>query len=101
MPGKMLFVDTQLGSVINDEELKHSISMSNPTSEWLDSNLKTLDDFYNVYIKTYGSLPPLISKERPSPQMGGISVETDRRLPLFGYSVEDINMLILPMVKDG
>ena len=28
-----------------------------------------------------------------------IPVEEDRRLPMFGYTVETINMLVLPMVK--
>ena len=28
-----------------------------------------------------------------------VPVEEDRRLPMFGYTVETINMLVLPMVK--
>ena len=28
-----------------------------------------------------------------------VPVEEDRRLPMFGYTVETLNMLVLPMVK--
>ena len=30
---------------------------------------------------------------------GGV-IEEDRRLPMFGWTVEALNMLVLPMVKD-
>ncbi len=31
---------------------------------------------------------------------GGSIVEEDRRLAMFGYTAETINMLVLPMVKN-
>lgn len=30
----------------------------------------------------------------------GSRVEQDRRLPMFGYTVETLSLLVLPMVKD-
>ena len=101
MPGKILLVDTKLGSIIGDEQLKCELSMKQPVSKWINQHLKTLPDFYECYLDEHGQAPDLISKDRTSPQMGGLSVETDRRMPLFGYSVEDLNMLILPMLRDG
>ena len=67
----------------------------------MSEGMKSLADFYEHYAHENGGITPdLISRERSSPHMGGISVETDRRLPMFGYSVEDINMLVLPMVSE-
>ena len=101
MPGRMLLVDTKLGSIIKDEELKHKIATSRPVQQWLDQNLLNLGHFRDEYSKKYGKVPDQISRERESSSMGGRSVETDRRLPLFGYSVEDLNMLLLPMVANS
>ena len=98
MPGRMLLVDTQLGSIINDDELKRTISTLRPVETWLEDNALTLGNLRDAYMKKHGTKPDLISHERESLSMGGRSVETDRRMPLFGYSVEDLNMLILPMV---
>lgn len=101
MPGRMLLVDTKLGSIIKDEELKHKISTSRPVQKWLDQNLLNLGHFQKEYSKKYHQVPDQISRKRASSSMGGRSVETDRRLPLFGYSVEDLNMLLLPMVANS
>ena len=101
MPGRMLLVDTEIGSVIKDEELKHQLSNLRPISHWLEKNLYTIDDFQKRYESDYGRLPEVIPSFRESPHLGGKSVETDRRMPLYGYSVEDLNMLLLPMVRDG
>lgn len=98
MPGRMLLVDTKLGSIIKDEELKRNIATSRPVGKWINEHLLTLSDFRDAYVKKYGKVPDEISRQRESMTMGGRSVETDRRLPLFGYSVEDLNMLLLPMM---
>jgi len=98
MPGRMLLVNTKLGSIINDGELKHEISTARPVKKWIEENLLTLEHFRDAYIKEHGKAPDDISQKRESLSMGGRSVETDRRMPLFGYSVEDLNMLLLPMI---
>ena len=101
MPGRMLLVDTNIGSIIKDEELKQNISTQRPVKQWIEHNLLTLDNFRDSYIKKNGKGPDEISQERESLSMGGRSVETDRRMPLFGYSVEDLNMLLLPMIVNS
>lgn len=98
MPGRLLLVDTQRGEVINDEELKYSISTRRPVTKWLKEGLFTLQHLHNAYNKDKG-LPEghtLVSKENPLE----ISIHYDRRLPTFGYSVEDISMLVLPMIRN-
>eukprot|EP00795_Rhopilema_esculentum_P017640 gene17640-9284_t len=98
MPGRMLLVDTKLGSIIKDDELKHIISTARPVKHWIEENLLTLQHFRDAYMKKHAREPDEIPPERESSTMGGRSVETDRRMPLFGYSVEDLNMLLLPMI---
>ena len=101
MPGRMLLVDTKLGSIIRDEELKRKISTARPVRQWIEENLLSLDHFRDAYIQKHGKSPDEISQKRESLSMGGRSVETDRRMPLFGYSVEDLNMLLLPMIVNS
>lgn len=102
MPGKMLLVDTKLGAVVKDEELKLNVARKFPIAKWLKENSKTLTDFYDQYLIENHQLPNVISQQALVKNgVNGKPVETDKRLPLFGYSIEDINMLLLPMVRDG
>lgn len=41
-PGKMLLVDTKIGKVFSDEEIKQYYAKQQPYGEWLDSNLVEL-----------------------------------------------------------
>jgi hypothetical protein len=44
----MLLVDTKLGVVVEDEELKHQIACKYPVGEWLDKGIVTLADLHKV-----------------------------------------------------
>ena len=98
MPGRMLLVDTVLGQVIKDEELKHNLSTLRPVTKFLSTGLLTLKDIHKAYNVVKGLPKGTISYNK----MGSvnISVHNDRRLPAFGYSVEDISMLVLPMIRN-
>ncbi|CAB0001855.1 unnamed protein product [Nesidiocoris tenuis] len=103
-PGRMLLVDTKEKTMIQDVEIKRQIASSRPHSQWLQEQITmqelreaaalnvSKDGFVNGEIKPelYVSLP----KEDVSRIWGG-----DRRLSLFNYTIETINMLILPMMK--
>lgn len=54
-PGKMLLVDTVLGKIWQDEELKEVYTINQPYGEWLDSNLVELKDLKipNVRVEEY------------------------------------------------
>jgi glutamate synthase (NADPH) large chain len=79
-PGKILLVDTKIGAIIADEELKSQLSRMNPYGNWLRENRLELDD-----IK--------IRKSSAS--------EKCTKLPAwmcaFGYSNEDLSQIISPM----
>ena len=82
-PGKILLVDTQLGIIIPDEEVKDQLSRRNPYQMWLKENRMMMKD-----IK--------VKKRRPS------SIENfDKYSKVFGFSKEDMYEIILPMSNNG
>jgi glutamate synthase (ferredoxin) len=77
-------VDTEQGRIVADEEVKHQIATALPYRQWLDQNLIRLADV-------------------PDP---GILPEPDHETVLqrqlaFGYTFEDLRILMLPMARDG
>ncbi|NNK76411.1 MAG: glutamate synthase large subunit [Maribacter sp.] len=83
-PGKMFLVNMQEGRIVNDEEIKEKIAQRHPYKKWLDKNLVHLRDI------PYNDCPLFL---------GEASLE--KRKSVFGYSLEDINTIILPMGKTG
>ncbi len=83
-PGKMLLVDLEQGRLVPNEEIKSQLAARRPYGEWLKQNQITLD-----------SLPEPTRVQ-----------ETDHATVLvrqrcFGYTDEDIRMLIAPMASAG
>ncbi|XP_070567565.1 uncharacterized protein [Ptychodera flava] len=97
-PGRMLLVDTKVGAVINDEELKMNVANLRPVSHWLQEQI-TLNDLRAAHQNTMVN-GPVVNGIADDGDHGYEPVETDRRLVMFGYTVEHINMLVLPMVKN-
>lgn len=82
-PGKMIIVDTYTGKIYSDKEVKAELANAFPYREWLNKNCINLDDISSGRSVT-----------------NGIS-NYETLLKIFGYSVEDINMLINPMASDA
>ncbi|MFO1463916.1 MAG: glutamate synthase large subunit [bacterium] len=83
-PGKMFLVDIQQGRIIDDTELKHQLASAQPYGEWLQQELVALE-----------ALPA--SPHLPEPDHATVT----KRQAMFGYSVEDINLLMRPMAANG
>jgi glutamate synthase (NADPH) large chain len=83
-PGKILLVDTQEGRLITDEEIKHKISNQKPYAEWVENNRITLKQ---------------LKPKRPV-EVGMTDKHLHEMQLLFGYTNEDIENLIIPMVND-
>ncbi len=81
-PGKMFLVNMEAGRIINDEEIKEEITKRHPYKKWLKDNLVHLKDI------PYNDCPLFL---------GEASLE--KRKSAFGYTLEDINTIILPMGK--
>ena len=83
-PGKMLLADLTEGRIIPDEELKQRLSSRQPYGQWLNENQLTLDQ-----------LPE-------PPRMYSTEHDTIlKRQRAFGYTDEDVRMIMLPMAAQG
>lgn len=92
-PGKMLLVDTVEGRVVDDRELKLSTSQRADFAAWLEQQMLRLPEIVDaVRAKTGNAIAPKLDNERLS---------TDPKLLSFGYTVEQISLLMLPMVAEG
>src|SRR5216117_2964027 len=83
-PGRMFLVDTEEGRIVADEELKQKIAIEQPYREWLDRNLIRLKD-----VPDPGISPPLDHESIIQRQLA------------FGYTFEDLRILMLPMAREG
>lgn len=84
-PGKMLIADMDEKRIIGDEEVKRIVCQRLPYKDWLKEHLTTVE-----------SLPG-----RPDNGMGMDQRSLLNRQQLFGYSREDLKVIIAPMVQDG
>jgi glutamate synthase (NADPH/NADH) large chain len=82
-PGKMFLVDIEQGRIIEDDEIKDSLAKSAPYSEWLHAGIMKLNE-----------LPPREHIIYPHSSVV-------RRQRAFGYTEEDLRILITPMAKNG
>jgi glutamate synthase domain-containing protein 2/glutamate synthase domain-containing protein 1/glutamate synthase domain-containing protein 3 len=82
-PGKMLLVDTDQGRIIDDEELKRTLATGKPYRAWIDRTRISLEDLP-------APAPPQRSK-----------VSLLDRQQAFGYTQEDLKVILAPMVLTG
>jgi len=82
-PGKMLFINTESGRIVDDSEIKEGVSKKSPYGKW---NSRNLVDF--------GKLVTSVANNQKSEDI--IS-----SLKAFGYSREDLKMIIKPMAEDA
>ena len=83
-PGRMFLVDTKQGRIISDEEIKTHIATEKPYRQWLDEHMVEL-----------ASLPD--APELPEPDHKTVL----QRQQAFGYTFEDLRLLMVPMARDG
>ncbi|RKO97526.1 putative glutamate synthase Glt1, partial [Caulochytrium protostelioides] len=91
-PGKMLLVDTQEGRIVDDRELKMTIATRRPFQQWVAEHMVTLDDVRGWIAR---------SQRAGRHRLDKTPVASDRRMLAFGFTMEQLNMLVTPMVCDG
>jgi len=91
-PGRMLLVDTLKREFTSDDKIKNEICHLRPVQEWLN-NLITLNDLYTKFHSEAENTLSFIPKFT--------DINEDRRLQIFGYNIEIINILLLPMIKNS
>ncbi|MGB7359047.1 MAG: glutamate synthase large subunit, partial [Mycobacterium sp.] len=82
-PGKMFLIDTEAGRIVSDDEVKEQLAAAEPYGEWLHAgllDLKTLPD-----------------RARVAPNHESVV----RRQVAFGYTEEDLRILLAPMAASG
>ncbi len=83
-PGKIFLVDMKAGRIVDDAEIKRDLVNSRPWADWIEDNLIPLDD-----------LPSPANV--PQPDHTTLLV----RQQAFGYTVEDLKMILTPMAVSG
>jgi glutamate synthase domain-containing protein 2/glutamate synthase domain-containing protein 1/glutamate synthase domain-containing protein 3 len=83
-PGKMLLVDTVEGRIISDKEVKKQLYSRKPYELWLQENQITLDQLPDPPREHGTDHETILSRQRA-----------------FGYTDEDMRMIIGPMAEKG
>ncbi|MCZ6774628.1 MAG: glutamate synthase large subunit [Proteobacteria bacterium] len=83
-PGRIFLVDTERGRIVDDAELKQRYIDQYPFAEWLEKNHVSVD-----------ALPEPPHIHEPDHQT------VLQRQQVFGYTHEDLRLLMLPMARDG
>jgi glutamate synthase (ferredoxin) len=83
-PGRIFLVDTAKGRIVSDDEIKRDLASAHPYERWLADNLVDID-----------SLPDAPYLPRHSHE------SVLRRQHMFGYTQEDLRLLLAPMATDG
>jgi glutamate synthase domain-containing protein 2/glutamate synthase domain-containing protein 1/glutamate synthase domain-containing protein 3 len=82
-PGKLFLVDLEQGRIVEDEEVKRTVSTSRPYGEWYERNAVP-----------FRELPP-------SSEVTLSDQPLRLRQRAFGYSQEDLRVLLAPMAIDA
>jgi glutamate synthase (ferredoxin) len=85
-PGRMFLVDMEQGRIIADEEIKAEIATQQPYRDWLNQHLVDL-----------AALPPAPTEMVPVTAL----LETIQKQTAFGYTFEELRILLTPMARDG
>ncbi len=83
-PGRMFLVDTAQGRIIPDDEIKGTLASAAPYALWLEEHLVRLRDLAD---------PPAVIEPDHETVL--------RRQETFGYTLEDVRMLVNPMATQG
>ncbi|NYJ07804.1 glutamate synthase large subunit [Petropleomorpha daqingensis] len=82
-PGRMFLVDTSAGRIVSDEEVKGALAAAQPYDDWLHAGLV--------------QLPSLPERRRARPSHESVV----RRQLVFGYTEEELRVLLTPMASSG
>ncbi|MEE6286202.1 glutamate synthase large subunit [Georgenia sp. MJ173] len=82
-PGRMFLVDTVAGRIVGDDEIKAELAAAHPYAQWLAEHTLRVED-----------LPP---REHVLHSRSSVV----RRQQVFGYSEEELRILLAPMAATG
>jgi glutamate synthase (NADPH/NADH) large chain len=82
-PGKMFLVDMAQGRIVSDDEVKAGLAAEHPYGQWLDDGLVELDSLAGREHVVFSHTSVL------------------RRQQVFGYTHEELKIIVAPMAKSG
>ncbi|PPQ78537.1 hypothetical protein CVT25_011809 [Psilocybe cyanescens] len=91
-PGRMLLVDTLEGRIVDDKELKRNTASKQNFASWVETHVLEVPNIIKRVKRSQVSLLPTLDET---------TLSTDPKLLAFGFTVEQLNLLMLPMVIDG
>ena len=91
-PGKMLLVDTLVGRIVDDTELKHKVANRFDFRSWLQKELIVLPSVLEK-LQEQGTELKFV--------LNDVNVQADPMLKAFGYSFEQVSLLLGPMAADS
>ncbi len=83
-PGRIFMVDTKQGRIIGDAELKEEFAREHPYADWLKDNMISIENLPQPK-QTHGTDPKTLLL----------------RQQVFGYTHEDLRILMAPMATNG
>src|ERR1022692_3189602 len=83
-PGKMLLVDTVAGRIVSDKEIKQRLYSRNPYAHWLAENQVTLEQLADPPREHGTDHDTILCRQRA-----------------FGYTDEDLRLILAPMAEKG
>src|SRR5579862_8019316 len=83
-PGKMFLVDTVAGRIVSDKETKQRLYSRQPYAQWLAENQVTLDQLAEPSREHHTDHDTILCRQRA-----------------FGYTDEDLKMILAPMAEKG
>lgn len=91
-PGRMLLVDTVAGRIVDDSELKNTVSSRHNFRAWIEKHLITMPGVYSGLTEKGLDLSHALTDTK---------LQEDPRLKAFGYSLEQVSLLLGPMAADS
>ena len=83
-PGRLLLVDTEAGAILDDDACKRQLAGRHPYAEWIRGGTVRLDE-----------LAPGLDQQEPD--SGTLRI----RQHLFGWTDEDVRLIVAPMAANG
>ncbi|GIH74088.1 glutamate synthase large subunit [Planobispora longispora] len=89
-PGRMFLIDTARGKIIEDDEIKSELAAELPYEEWLHAGLVRFEE-----------LPARTRGVQPDGVEGDTREALVKRQQTFGYTEEELRVILSPMAKTG
>ncbi|GEP08169.1 glutamate synthase large subunit [Methylobacterium gnaphalii] len=83
-PGRMLLIDLEKGRIVSDDELKKELAAAHPYAQWVKNTQIVLEDLHPI-----------------QPRASRMDVTLLDRQQAFGYTQEDLKLLMAPMAVTG